>query len=190
MRQGRYSRYSDETDREEETHAFVVSMERLVGISPEWDLLLSGLIGVVDTGGVQVITLPLAAAEVFHIILAIAHELHDEIPKELGLNELTLVAKASLKYNILSLLRPWVSNWLRRLGVGGGQLPDAADDPMEFLTMYRWMWVSYAFGLPDIMSSMTFKLAYVSKWIGRPNMLPASIYGKFSAEHSVHTPLE
>ena len=181
VRSERYCRYSDEQDREEDKQAFVISMERLAGISSHWELLLNGLVGVVDTGGIQIISLPVVSAEVFSIILSVAHELYDDVPEELELGALTLLAKASIQYSLLTVLRPWVGNWPACLGVRQGYLPRDSDEQMDFVTIYRWIWVAYAFGLPDVMSAMTFKMAYTTQWIGRPITLPPTIYGTFLA---------
>ena len=156
-------------------------MERLAGISSHWELLLNGLVGVVDTGGIQIISLPVVSAEVFSIILSVAHELYDDVPKELELGALTLLAKASIQYSLLTVLRPWVGNWLACLGVRQGYLLRDSDEQMDFVTIYRWIWVAYAFGLPDVISAMTFKMAYTTQWIGRPITLPPTIYGTFLA---------
>lgn len=182
-RPSQYGRFTDETDRDEETHAFVVSMECLVGVSSHWELLLNGLTGVVDTACIQVISLPVLSVEAFSILLSIAHGQPEKVPKKLELSTLALVGKASIQYSMLSLLQPWVDNWVARLESELDQSSEDAECQDDFVTIYWWIWVSYAFGLTNVMSSMTFKMAYTTKWIGRRSMLPPTVYGMLPADN-------
>jgi hypothetical protein len=158
----------------------LVSSKHMIVASPVFEAMLQTTAfkeghALASTGKVEV-SLPDDDPDAFSIILNIIHGLTRKVPREVGLEMLTLIAVLVDKYQLQEVVEVFSDMWVARLK-GGISMHYTAE------TM-RWSCVSWVFGKPDEFTRVT-KVAQLEsretlekESIGLP--IPDRIIGIFS----------
>lgn len=131
----------------------IVSSQALCLASPVWRAMLNPKSGFQEATSIdRTISFPDDDAHTFLLLLRICHLRFSEVPQTLNLNQLYKIAILCDKYDMVALIRPWLSKWQEPL------LPRAGEDDDE-----KWLFISWTLGDSEIFERIVKKLVLTSE---------------------------
>lgn len=140
-------------DIDHEKTRLIVSSQALCLASPVWRAMLNPESGFQEaTSADRTISFPDDDAQTLLLLFRICHLRFSEVPQTLDLNQLFETAVLCDKYDIVTLIRPWLSKWQQPL------LPRAGEDDDE-----KWLFISWTLGDSGIFERIVKKLVLTSE---------------------------
>lgn len=153
-------------DIDHEKTRLIVSSQALCLASPVWRAMLNPESGFQEaTSADRTISFPDDDAQTLLLLLRICHLRFSEVPQTLDLNQFFETAILCDKYDMVSLIRPWLSKWQEPL------LPRAGEDDDK-----QWLFISWTLGDSVVFERIVEKLVLKSEGRGEGQCIGS--YGK------------
>ena len=153
-------------DIDHEKTCVIVSSQALCLASPVWRAMLNPKSGFQEaTSADRTIYFLDDDVQTLLLLLRICHLRFSEVPQTLDLDQLFETAILCDKYDIVTLIRPWLSKWQEPL------LPQAGEDDDE-----KWLFISWTLGDSVVFERIVEKLVLKSE--GREEGQCIGSYGK------------